>query len=199
MIEPLIESVTGFGDLGLLAVGSIAFLALCLWDGAPSLAIAWLAALAVCLALTGAAKLLCMSLYLSGVHPFGLTLFSPSGHASFSLTFYGCIAHAAGRNWKSLRLPLLFVSIAFALVIGLTRIYRDDHSFEEVVLGLVIGTLALATFAHLQARAPIVVLPQRSFGSLACLFAVAAYLLGGVHLSVEDVLIEAASHFTMTK
>lgn len=65
----------------------------------------------------------------------------PSGHASSGIIFYGLIAYLI---WQSdLSRPAKFIlsilSIAFALLIGFSRIYLGMHYASDVVAGFCIG------------------------------------------------------------
>lgn len=65
------------------------------------------------------------------IHQYGLSF--PSGHAMMSLAFYGCLAWLAvqhGRHWG-----WAVALVAFALLIGLTRVFLHVHYPTDVVAG----------------------------------------------------------------
>ena len=179
----ILHVVTGLGDSALLLPGSLALFAYLAWRGQLRLALAWLAALALCFLLTVAAKLVFLAC--GGRMPL-LRIESPSGHASFSAAFYGACAVVAALNRPRLhRLAIHAGALALATAIGLSRALLGYHSPEEVLAGLLIGGLCVSAFAWLgrsAAEAPLRVLP------LASVLVLLAFALGGRHLSIEPVL-----------
>ena len=143
----MIEVVTDLGDAALLLLGSAALFALLLWQGSAWEALSYAIALTICLALTFVAKLAFMTLHIYGTGGSWLNIVSPSGHTSFSLVFYGCVAavtvtgRSATQRWVSYCLTVLLV-----VAIGFTRILRDDHSAEEIALGFGIGGVSILFF-----------------------------------------------------
>jgi hypothetical protein len=141
----IVHLVTGLGDSALLLPGSVALLAYLLWRRQPRVALAWLAALALCLGLTALAKLAFLA---CGEHVPALRMESPSGHASFSATFYGaCAVLAALGRPRPQRVAIHAGAIALVLAIGLSRVMLHAHSPEEVLSGLVIGGVCVQAFA----------------------------------------------------
>jgi membrane-associated phospholipid phosphatase len=81
---------------------------------------------------------------------------SPSGHAAFGATFYGCLAvlFATGRTigW---RLALYGAAAALVVAIGASRVALEAHTVQEVGVGFFIGAVSIAVFNVLR------VSPQR--------------------------------------
>jgi membrane-associated phospholipid phosphatase len=74
---------------------------------------------------------------------------SPSGHASMSMFIYGGFALVAGAETRSW--PRFAAGAAGAAMIGavaLSRVLVGAHSAAEVLIGLAIGSTALALFAR---------------------------------------------------
>src|SRR3954466_16310223 len=88
--------ITGLGDSGLLLPASVGVFGYLVYQRAYSVALAWASALGLCLGLTVATKL---GFNACGAEVPMLDISSPSGHTSFSATFFGCCAliAAAGR------------------------------------------------------------------------------------------------------
>lgn len=72
----------------------------------------------------------------------------PSGHAMCSTAFYGFLLYIVLKNTKNKILKVIYV-IAFCfiiLLIGLTRIYLNVHYFSDVIVGFILGLLALLIY-----------------------------------------------------
>jgi undecaprenyl-diphosphatase len=70
-----------------------------------------------------------------------LGLSFPSGHAMIGLALYGC---AAWLLWRHQRHPLwAFLLLAWAVLIGLTRVYLHVHYATDVLAGFAIGLVWL--------------------------------------------------------
>ena len=172
--------IAGFGDAALLLPASVGVLALLLWSGARSEALAFAAALAVCLGTTVLAKLALQACG-SGATPPALQ--SPSGHASFAAVFYGCAALIVGAGrpaWQ--RLGLLAAACLLVLLVALSRVHHRAHTPAEVAVGLLIGAASVLLFLRLRGAGPPAVLPLRPM-MLGAIVALA--LFQGRHLSAE--------------
>jgi len=172
--------IAGFGDAALLLPASAGLLALLLWSGARREALAFAAALAVCLGTTVLAKL---ALQTCGPGPTLPALQSPSGHASFAAVFYGCAAVilGAGRpGWQ--RAGLHAAAWLLVGLIALSRVHHRAHTPAEVAVGLLVGAVAVLLFLRLRRAGPQAALPLRPV----MLGAVGALVLfQGRHLSAE--------------
>jgi undecaprenyl-diphosphatase len=65
----------------------------------------------------------------------------PSGHAFGSAMVYGLVAYTVARIWAGSRLrwPLAGAAVAFAMLIGLSRIMMGVHYLSDVIAGLCLG------------------------------------------------------------
>ncbi len=153
MLATVSGAVTHLGSSSLLFPLS-ALYATVLWRRhSPPLALRWLAALALCLAVMGLLKLyghgcgLPMVPVLSDLLP-NDRFISPSGHAAFAAVFYGSAGALAARGVESGWGRTLVLSATAALVaaISLSRILLSAHSAAEVLVGLLVGGLAMLLF-----------------------------------------------------
>jgi len=180
--------VTNLGDLAVLLPASLGLIAFLAWTGTKEDAAAYAAATAFCVLAALLAKLAfaaCGTRYdLFGVE-------SPSGHAAFSATFYGCLAllFAAGRT-RARRLALYFGAAGLILLIGDSRVALQAHSVAEVVVGLGIGATSIGLFRALRvSSAPLQFSAQTivRMAPFAALYAACLLLLAG-HWSAEPVI-----------
>jgi membrane-associated phospholipid phosphatase len=63
----------------------------------------------------------------------------PSGHATATATFYPLLAWIATRQRPRLRVTALALSVAFALFVGLGRLYLGLHWPSDVLAGWALG------------------------------------------------------------
>jgi membrane-associated phospholipid phosphatase len=81
----------------------------------------------------------------------GLDIESPSGHASFSVLVYGCLAVLVAAARPAGQRLLIAVGAAFlTLAIGFSRVAIRVHTPQEVICGLLIGTAGVVLFATLR-------------------------------------------------
>jgi membrane protein DedA with SNARE-associated domain/membrane-associated phospholipid phosphatase len=69
----------------------------------------------------------------------------PSGHATIAVAFYGFLSYLFIRlapNWKR-KVNLFFAGILIILLIGLSRIYLDEHYLSDVYGGYLVGAMWL--------------------------------------------------------
>jgi len=188
MLHPYLHALTNLGDSVITLPIAAAVLAwLAIW-GDRRAALAWLGALLACGAVTAALKI-----YFKACPVPGLELDSPSGHTSMSLYVYGgltLITAGQYRRWR--RRAVLAAGGLLILAIALTRAVLEYHSTLEVVIGLAIGTAALALFwlayrrrrparmpvwpLWLVALLPIVLFSGRSLSAEGLLHRIAVYL-----------------------
>lgn len=134
--------LTNFGDLAVLLPLSAVMLIWLLSLRPRSSAIWWVVALSLCVGLTALSKI-----YFYICQP-SAELQSPSGHTSLSTLVYGAIAlvvAAEVTGWQ--RVLALGSGILVVCGIAVSRILLGAHSPLEVVLGALIGSVALAVFA----------------------------------------------------
>lgn len=188
----LVEAIATLGNPFTLLLGSIAVFAFLLVHEVSRLALSWLAAIAACIFITIVTKLLFMGLSMAYPYFAEIGLFSPSGHASFSFTFYVCLAIIFSNDETSTKWIPLLAAILLSGAIGQTRILSDDHSFLEVVLGYGIGSVSVFLFVIFGRRAQALQAPPKSMALLALCIALIMFLLRGQQLSAEEFLVSAA-------
>jgi membrane-associated phospholipid phosphatase len=184
--------IGNFGDSAILLAGSLFLLGLLLWLGRRADALAFLAALTVCLATALAAKLFfhaCeASVLASGVD-------NPSGHVSFGAVFYGCVALMVGAGrprWQ--RIGVYAAAVLLTLLIGASRIFVGAHTLPDVWAGGAIGAAALLVFQALRGPSPRLVVPFIAIAICVPTGAIVLFLVFGFarHWTPEP-LIEAAA------
>jgi len=172
--------ITNFGDLAVLAPASLGLIVFLCWIGSRRDAAAYSGAAFLCLAATLTAKLAlaaCAGRYsLLGVE-------SPSGHAAFSVTFYGCIAalFATGRT-AARRWALYCAAGALLLAIGVSRVALGEHTAPEVVVGVLVGAASIAAFNALRGRREALALSSQTvvqMSPFAVFYALSVLLLAG--------------------
>jgi len=142
--------LTDFGDSAVLLPLSIAIFVWLLATRSMRSAIWWGAALAVCGVGIGILKILFFAC------PPAPDLGSPSGHTALSLLAYGAlgviVAGEARSRW--LRWTVHVSAFLFVLTIAVSRVEVHAHSPSEVVVGFLVGGMALAVFATAYLRVP---------------------------------------------
>ena len=153
LLTPLAETVTWLGSLGVLALFGVVAVAVLLQaerrDGAGLLTVIMAGALVL-------ENRLKLSFQRARPPPFfgsELTTYSfPSGHALFSLCFYGGLVIAAARAVQSgaLKKGIWIATVFLVLVIGGTRIYLGVHYPSDVLGGylVAIAWIAIVLFAE---------------------------------------------------
>ena len=142
------QLVSNFGDIAVLLPASLGLIVFLAWIGWRQDAAAYAAAVAVCLTAALFGKLALAAC--GGNHSvFGVE--SPSGHAAFAATFYGCLAllFATGRA-VGRRLALYGGATALILAIGASRVALEAHTVQEVGVGFLIGAVSIALFNALR-------------------------------------------------
>ena len=77
----------------------------------------------------------------------------PSGHTLTAVVLYGMLAWLLGRDRAGWRRALVYgVGGAWALAVGVSRIYLGVHYPSDVLASLALGVIWLATTAHLARR-----------------------------------------------
>jgi membrane-associated phospholipid phosphatase len=139
------------GNLGHSAILLPAALVLCgflLWSDRRADARALIAAIGVCLAATLIAKI---AFFACESRVFLPEIRSPSGHASFSTTFYGCLALIVAAGRPSWQRALVYAGTAlFVLLIGASRIVVEAHTLTDVWAGAAIGAVSVLVFQALR-------------------------------------------------
>lgn len=144
MSHHLISFVSDFGDTA-VTLPLAAILVLCLWrvESPASSAIA-LRTLGLCL---GAVVVLKVTFITCGRY-WDAGLVSPSGHAAISLTVYGMaamlLAFWVSGGWG---VALAVAAAVLVAAIAISRVLLRIHTVAEVVVGLLVGAVALGVFA----------------------------------------------------
>jgi membrane-associated phospholipid phosphatase len=177
---PFVRTFTDFGDLAVLLplVAVITIWLLAIRQSATLLW--WVAAVALCIGSTAILKVYFF------ICPPLTDLHSPSGHTSLSTLVYGSLTlaiAAASAGWR--RSAVVAAGAAFIAGIGISRVLIHAHSIREVVVGSIIGVIALALFAHRFWRHPPAEPRLRGLVVSAALLMV---LLNGQALRAEDFL-----------
>ena len=182
-----ISFISDLGDSAILVPLSVLLVA-ALWRYQSwSAAMSFLWAVGFCAAVMFILKvsfLTCGSAWQAGI-------LSPSGHTSMSTTVYGAFAIVSARQAAQWRRPLIVaVCTLLITVIATSRVMLGMHSPPEVVLGLLVGILALAIFAlrYLRLAPAALNLPLFLFVSVAVLL-----VLHGEHLPAEQMIRHLAS------
>jgi undecaprenyl-diphosphatase len=77
----------------------------------------------------------------------------PSGHTAAAVAFYGALAIIVWWHVRHRVVRAVAIAVAFAMpfVVGLSRMYRGMHHLSDVVVGMVVGAVAL-TVTYLVVR-----------------------------------------------
>ena len=67
----------------------------------------------------------------------------PSGHATIAISFYGFIGYLLMRRVKDfkIKVDIFFITTILVLLIGISRIYLDEHYLSDVYAGYLLGSL----------------------------------------------------------
>ncbi|MBM3116569.1 phosphatase PAP2 family protein [Jeongeupia naejangsanensis] len=78
----------------------------------------------------------------------------PSGHAMAAMTLFGALGWLLARRWPHARVAVVTAAAALVLAGGLARLVLGVHYGSDVLAGYAVGTVLLAVYFHLGARAP---------------------------------------------
>lgn len=146
-----LEFITHFGSVTLL-LPLAALLALVLWRDEG-----WIAACTYIVPLVGClSTMLLLKLYfISCGTGRALDITSPSGHTATSTIVFGGIAVVMASHLQpGLRRVVTAGMTLLIGLIGISRVAVGAHTWEEVVLGLLVGASALVLFMVLYERCP---------------------------------------------
>ncbi|MGD1037412.1 MAG: phosphatase PAP2 family protein [Roseiarcus sp.] len=182
------QLVSNLGDIAVLLPASLGLIVFLAWIGSRQDAAAYAAALAACLTAALFAKLAFAAC--GGNHSlFGVE--SPSGHAAFGATFYGCLAVLFGTGRAiGRRLALYAAAAALILAIGAGRVALEDHTMQEVGVGFFIGAVSIALFNALRVSSERLEFSSRTavrMSPFAVLYAL-CFLLLADHWSAEPLI-----------
>ena len=183
--------LTDFGDeIILLPLAAATLVWLAALAGRRA-AVMWAAAVLIC---AGGTALLKIYLGTCGA-PID-ALVSPSGHASMSTLVYGSLALIVGAEtlaWQ--RIAIAAFATAMVVGIALSRVIVGAHTTIEVVIGLVIGGVALGVFA----RSYLATRPAHAqVWPLLAAAVIIALVLHGHALSLEGVLHAIGGYLHLT-
>lgn len=153
----IMTALTEFGDAAVLLPIALA-LFFWLWRlPDKSVAVRWIVAVAVCVAVTAFLK---MYLYRC---PADSGLRSPSGHVSLSVLVYGGIGTVLSAQLTGWRQLAVICSMAAAVGgIAASRVLIEAHTALEVAVGFTIGLASLVLFAVHYPRDPARKVPLRA-------------------------------------
>ncbi len=144
----LMQLVSNFGDIAVLLPASLGLIVFLAWIGWRQDAAAYAAAVAASLTAALFGKL---ALAACGANHSVFGVESPSGHAAFAATFYGCLALVFGTGRAvERRLALYGGAAALILAVGASRIALEAHTMQEVGVGFFIGAVSIALFSALR-------------------------------------------------
>jgi membrane-associated phospholipid phosphatase len=180
--------IGNLGHSAILFPASLVFFGCLLWFGRRVDAIAFGVGLTVCLLTTLVAKLAFHACE-SEMPTFGIE--SPSGHASFSAVFYGCVALivAAERPiWQ--RTGIYAGTALFVILVGVSRVVVQAHTLPDVIAGAFIGMIAILVFQILRGPSRPFVIPFRvmAFAIPASAVLVTAILVFARHWTPENLI-----------
>jgi membrane-associated phospholipid phosphatase len=136
-------TLTDFGDLAVLAPMSAAIGGWLLIVQARRVAFWWVVALGLC---AGGTTLLKMVFYACPPVP---ELISPSGHTSMATLVYGAVVIVfSAEAARSSRFLVAAGGLLLILAVAVSRAILGFHSIPEVVLGSILGLIALAVFGR---------------------------------------------------
>ena len=135
--------ITHFGDAALLIPLSLAVTSILIWSGHRPAALRFAMAVAFLMAAT---VLLKIGFYAIGGDA-ALDVLSPSGHAGFSVTVYGCCAAILAKQYRPAGAAIVIAAAAALLATVLaSRVVLGAHSIAEVALGSALGVVCIAGF-----------------------------------------------------
>lgn len=182
------DFVTDFGDSAVtlpLAAWVLVFL---IAAGRRRAALAWAAAVVAAGAMMGVLKLVLGACGAAAAHTI-----SPSGHTAMSAVVYGGLALLIAAPLRP-RVRGLVDAAAAVVILGIawSRVALHQHSYGEIVIGLVVGAAGLAVFRIVRGRR------EAGAARLGWLLLGAAILVAGMHGTrwmIEPLIQRLASGF----
>jgi membrane-associated phospholipid phosphatase len=183
--QQAVVAITDLGDSALLIPASLLLACHLVWRGEASRARSFVLAIAICVSATIIAKLS----FLIGSHCLASNIHSPSGHTSFSTTFYGCCAALTASDDAPQRRRFAWAAAAALIAaIAVSRILLGAHSVAEVAVGTIIGIACVGLFLGLAPKARLASgLLRVGIG-----FVVLVILVQGAHMTLEPILRDIA-------
>ncbi len=142
------DALTRLGDARLLLPAAL-MLAAWLCGAAPPLALRWSLCFGGAVALVTASKIAFVAW---GAGWQGMPFHMVSGHAMLAAALWPTIAYLAlRRRARAARVALLLAAAGLSLLVGISRVVLQMHSWAEVVAGLALG-FAVSAACIAQAR-----------------------------------------------
>jgi membrane-associated phospholipid phosphatase len=148
--------VTRLGEAPILLPAALLTASWFVWrDRSPRLAIVWLSGIAAATLVTTASKIAFMGYGLGWA---ALDFTGVSGHSMFAAAIYPLTGVAIASAVAGMQAPRwwrlgLAIGMVLALLVGLSRVVVEAHSWSEVVAGLLVGG-AVTWWAARAERAP---------------------------------------------
>lgn len=155
--DAVMLAVTELGDTIVVVTVTVAVFIWLAWKRAWRPAAYWLAAIGGAAALNTMIKVALHRTRPTELFYTGWSAFSfPSGHSTVNLALCGGLAFLVARELRpAWRLPIVLVTLSWALLIAFSRIYLGAHWFSDAVGGLAFGTTWLATLGFFYQRKPV--------------------------------------------
>jgi membrane-associated phospholipid phosphatase len=177
------QALTDFGDSAVLLPLSALMLVWLIIARPGRPAIGWAVALGFLLLSMAVLKVAFVAC------PPTVELESPSGHTAFSILVYGGLAVVllGGRRPDSLRIAGTILAGILIAAIACSRAILGAHSWTEIAVGVVVGTIALGIFVNIRGqRQPVV--QGRELAALVAGTMLILILLHGDQLHAEALL-----------
>ena len=148
--------VTRLGEAQILLPAALLTASWFVWrDRSPRLAVVWLGGIVAATLVTTASKIAFMGYGLGWA---ALDFTGVSGHSMYAAAIYPLTGVAIASAVAGMQAPRwwplgLAIGVALALLVGLSRVMVDAHSWSEVVAGLLVGS-AVTWWAARAERAP---------------------------------------------
>lgn len=140
--DMMMIAMTELGDTIVVVAVTVAIFLWLVWKRAWRTAAYWIGAIAGASALNTVIKVALHRARPGELLYTGSSAFSfPSGHSTVNIVLYGFLAFLIARELHpARRLPVVFGSASFALLIAFSRLYLGAHWFSDVIGGLAFGT-----------------------------------------------------------
>jgi membrane-associated phospholipid phosphatase len=190
-MDTIIQVITDCGDLAILLPIACVLTVWAALVGARGIFKWWLAALAICVGGTGLLKI-----YFFACPPLA-NLHSPSGHSSLSTLVYGTLTLAVASSMQDWRRWLAVIAGALLVfAIAVSRIVVHAHSIPEVILGSILGLVALSLVVTAYLREA----PTKTYlAPLVTVSVMLAILLNGHELRAEELLHHMAVYLNIAR
>lgn len=149
--DPLLVTLTNFGDQGVILPLTVITAAVLVVIGWYRGALAWVGVVVAVLALVGAGKVLTSACLLGW--PSEWDFRSPSGHTASAGIVYGSLLGLLV-PWGRPQILAAVSATVFAVTIGASRLLLDQHTISDVLVGGAVGILGAMALVHLAGPRP---------------------------------------------